>query len=127
MQNNQIVRFLLTALVTFFVIFILLVVLLPQATFKSPNYSGFFEISLSWILRFTGLSLIIFSIISLILAGSALTEAKNLAKWIALIMLGLLLINPTWSLAFGIAIILVALVIIEYLGDHGKSSDAHTD
>ena len=127
MQNNQIVRFLLTALVTFFVIFILLVVLLPQATFKSPNYLGFFEISLSWILRFTGLSLIIFSIISLILAGSALTEAKNLAKWIALIMLGLLLINPTWSLAFGIAIILVALVIIEYLGDHGKSSDAHTD
>ncbi len=122
MQKSQLGRFLLIAMITFFIIFILSVVLLPQTNFRRYDYSAFFEISLTWILRFTGLSLIIFSVISLIIDGSALTEVTNLAKWITLIMLGILIIEATWSLAFGITIILVALIVLSYLKDGVKAA-----
>ena len=125
MQNSQILRMIIVAGITFFVLFLIALFIGEQPTHQKAELSTLFEISLSWVLRFSGLGLTIFSIISLIMSAS--NDTKNFAKWSALIMLGVLIINTTWSLAFGIAIIFTALIITDYLGIHKKSSDASSD
>ena len=128
MHNNQILRMLIVAGIAFIILILGAIFLSEQQqTFQKAEFSNYLEISSVLVLRFIGLVLIIFSIISMVMTGSSFSEAKNLTKWIVLILLGLLIINITWSLAFGIAIILAVLIITDYLGDHKKSSDAGSD
>ena len=123
MQNSKLARFLIIAMATFFIIFVLsLILVMQQPNFqRSGGITVFVEISFSWIRQFTGLALIIFSVISLIIEDTALMETKNLAKWITFVILGILIIHTIWYLVLAIVIILVVLIVIDFLRDRNKN------
>ncbi|MBN2589555.1 MAG: hypothetical protein JXA96_06820 [Sedimentisphaerales bacterium] len=123
MQNSKLARFLIIAMATFFIIFVLsLILVMQQPNFqRSGGIAVFVEISFSWIRQFTGLALIIFSVISLIIEDTALMETKNLAKWITFVILGILIIHTIWYLVLAIVIILIVLIVIDFLRDRNKN------
>ena len=123
MQNNQLSRFLIISLITLAVLVVVILLLNEQVDFKRSQFMNFCELSFAWVLRFVGLSLLVYSIISLVMAGTASFETKNFVKWIALIMLSMLIMHPAWYFAIALAIIMVTMIVIEYLKSSSKSAD----
>ena len=122
MQKSHLVPFLIVAAITLVILVILTIALHDSSTFQRGEFLNLIEVSFAWVLRFSGLSLLIFSIISLLISGAMLSEKNSYAKWFALIILSLLIMHPAWYLAFGVVIILITLIVIDYLKGISKTS-----
>jgi len=123
MQKSQLFSFLIVAGITLVMLAMLIIVLQGPANYQRAEFLGLIEVSFSQLLRFIGLSLLLFSIVSLVMAGPNAIELKNYAKWIILIIASMLIMNPAWYLVFGVVIILATLIIIEYLKSNCKPSE----
>lgn len=121
MQDSKLARFLAVAAVTLVTLIIVVLIVNAPMDFQRAQFTSYIEISFTWILRFTGLSLLIFSIVSFLMSGSNFAEIKNFSKWAILILLSILIMHPAWYLIFGVVIILVTLIIIEFLNSSKKS------
>jgi hypothetical protein len=112
MQKSQVGNFILAAVV----VFVLLVVLaLFFGLTLRIGSSTFLEMALGWLLRLLGLATVAFSLISLLTQGLVSLEPEKFSKWIALILLGLLLVHLRWFLAIGLVGLLVTMMIITCL------------
>ncbi|MBN2182802.1 MAG: hypothetical protein JW715_12900 [Sedimentisphaerales bacterium] len=112
MQKSQVGRFLITASIVFVLLIVLSLFLALALQIKA---SAFFEIAWSWFLRLLGLTTIVFSVISLMAAGPLTLEPEKISKLIGLVLLGLLIIRVNWSLAIGLAGILIAMMVVACL------------
>ena len=126
MQKSQLARFLIIAAITLGIIVIAIIVLNETMDFQRAQFMSSVEVSIAWIIRFAGLSLLVFSVISLVIAGINTIELKNFTKWAILIMLAMLIMHPAWYLVFGAAIILATLIVVEYLKSNKTSSENQT-
>lgn len=98
------------------VVFVLLIVLaLLLALTLRIGGSAFLEMALSWFLRLLGLAIVTFSLISFLAQGFVSLEPEKFSKWIALMLLGLLLVHLKWFLAIGLVGLLITMMIITCL------------
>lgn len=117
MQKSQVGRFLITALIVF-VVLILLALFLALAL--QIRASAFLEMAWSWFLRLVGLTTVVFSVIALLAAGPASLAPERFSKWITLALLGLLIIQQSWFLAFGLVGLLIAMMVVTCLRRSGE-------
>jgi hypothetical protein len=112
MQQSQVGRYLITALIVL-VILILLALLLALGL--PVGASAFLEMAWNWLLRLVGLTTVVFSIIALLAAGPASLELERFSKWIVLALLGLLIIQLKWFLTLGLVGLLITIMVVTYL------------
>jgi len=112
MQKNQVGNFILTMVVVFVLLIVL--ALLLALTLRIGG-SAFLEMALSWFLRLLGLAIVTFSLISFLAQGFVSLEPEKFSKWIALMLLGLLLVHLKWFLAIGLVGLLITMMIITCL------------
>jgi len=116
MQKNQVGNFLLAAVI----VFVLLIVLaLFIALTLQIGGSAFLEMAWSWLLRLLGLTIVVFSLISLLTEGLVSLELEKFSKWIALVLLGLLIVHLRWFLAVGLVSLLITIMIVTFLKSSG--------
>ena len=116
MQKNQVGNFLLAAVI----VFVLLIVLaLFIALTLQIGGSAFLEMAWSWLLRLLGLTIVVFSLISLLTEGLVSLEPEKFSKWIALVLLGLLIVHLRWFLAVGLVGLLITIMIVTFLKSSG--------
>jgi len=109
MQKSQAGRFIITAVVVL-VVLILLAFLLALGL--PVGASGLIEMAWSWLLRLVGLTTVVFSVITLLAAGPASLEPERFSKWIAIALLGLLIIKQSWFMAIGLVGLLIAMMVV---------------
>ena len=125
MENNQLVRIVVITAAILFMIFVLSIIMSSEQSNiqRNAGISVFIELSLNLIRQITGLLLIVFSIVSLVIDNFAQSKEKTLTKWIILVILGILIIHTTWYLVLAIVIISLALVIIDYLEKREQNTE----
>lgn len=112
MQKSQVGNFLLAAVI----VFVLLIVLaLFIALTLQIGGSAFLEMAWNWLLRLFGLTTVVFGVVALMASGSLTLEPEKFSKWIALVLLGLLIIKVNWSLAISLVGLLIAMMVVTYL------------
>ena len=116
MQKSQVGRFLITALIVFVVLILLALFLAVSLQIGAP---AFLEMAWSWLLRLVGLTTVVFSVIALLAAGPASLAPERFSKWIALALLGLLMIQQSWFLAIGLVGLLIAMMVMACLRSSG--------
>ncbi len=120
MQKSQVGQFVIAAVV----VFVLLIVLaLFLALTLRIGGSAFLEMALSWFLRLLGLAIVAFSLISLLTQGLVSLEPEKFSKWIALVLLGLLIVHLRWFLALGLVGLLITIMIITFLKSSGRVAE----
>lgn len=112
MQQSQVGRYLITALI---VLVILILFALLLALGMPVGASAFLEMAWNWLLRLVGLTTVVFSIIALLITGPAALEPERFSKWIILALLGLLIIHLKWFLTLGLVGLLITIIIVTYL------------
>ena len=112
MQKSQVGQFFLTAVIVFVVLAILALCL---ALTLPIGGSAFLEMAWNWLLRLVGLTTVVFSVISLLVAGPTSLEPERFSKWIVLALLGLLTIQLKWFLALGLVGLLITMIVVTYL------------
>ena len=121
MQKSQVGNFLIAAVI----VFVLLIVLaLFLALTLRIAASSFLEMASSWLLRLIGLTTVVFSLFKLLTEGLVSLELEKFSKWIALILLGLLIIQPNGFLSLGLAGILIAMTIVARLKPSSKVAES---
>lgn len=125
MENNQLVRIVVITAAILFMIFVLSIIMSSEQSNiqRNAGISVFIELSLNLIRQITGLLLIVFSVVSLVIDNFAQSKEKTLTKWIILVILGILIIHTTWYLVLAIVIISLALVIIDYLEKREQNTE----
>jgi hypothetical protein len=116
MQKSQVGQFVLAAVVVFVVLIVLALFL---ALTLRIGGSAFLEMALNWLLRLLGLAIVAFSLISLLTQGLVSLEPEKFSKWLALVLLGLLIIQMKWFLALGLVGLLITIMIITFLKSSG--------
>jgi hypothetical protein len=122
MQKSQVGNFILAAVVVFVLLIVL--ALFFGLTLRIGS-STFLEMALGWFLRLLGLATITFSLISLLTQGLVSLEPEKFSKWIALILLGLLLVHLRWFLAIALVGLLITMMIITCLKRSGQASETN--
>jgi hypothetical protein len=120
MQKSQVGQFVLTAVVVFVALIVLALFL---ALTLRIGGSAFLEMALNWFLRLLGLAIVAFGLISLLMEGLVSLEPEKFSKWIALILLGLLIVHLKWFLALGLVGLLITIMIIAFLKNSGQVTE----
>jgi hypothetical protein len=121
MQKSQVGNFFIAAAVVFVALIVLALFL---ALTLRIGGSAFLEMALSWFLRLLGLAIVAFSLISLLTEGLVSLEPEKFSKWIALILLGLLIVHLSWFLALGLVGLLITMMIITCLKSSGRVAES---
>lgn len=122
MQKSQVGNFILAAVVVF--VLLILLALFFGLTLRIGS-STFLEMALGWLLRLLGLATVAFSLISLLTQGLESLEPEKFSKWIALILLGLLLVHLRWFLAIVLVGLLITMMIIACLKRSSQTSETN--
>lgn len=122
MQKSQVGNFILAAVVVFVLLIVL--ALFFGLTLRIGS-STFLEMALGWLLRLLGLAIVAFSLISLLTQGLESLEPEKFSKWIALILLGLLLVHLRWFLAIALVGLLITMMIITCLKRSSQASETN--
>lgn len=120
MQKSQVGQFVLAAVVVFVVLIVLALIL---ALTLRIGGSAFLEMALNWLLRLLGLAVVAFGLISLLTEGAVSLEPEKFSKWIAMILLGLLIVHLRWFLALGLVGLLITIMIITFLKGSGRITE----
>ena len=120
MQKSQVGNFFIAAAVVFVVLIVLALFL---ALTLQIGGSAFLEMALNWLLRLLGLAVVAFGLISLLTEGGVSLEPEKFSKWIALVLLGLLIAHLRWFLALGLVGLLITIMIITFLKSSGRVAE----
>ncbi len=112
MQKSQVGNFFIAAAVVFVVLIVLALIL---ALTLQIGGSAFLDMALNWFLRLLGLAVVAFGLISLLAEGIVSLEPEKFSKWIAMILLGLLIFQLRWFLALGLVGLLITMMVITFL------------
>lgn len=116
MQKSQVGQFFIVAVVVFVSLIVLALFL---ALTMQIGSTAFLEMAWNWLLRLVGLTTVIFGLISFLTAGPMSLSPERFSRWIAIILLGLLIVHLNWALALSLAGLLIAMMVISCLRRSG--------
>ncbi len=121
MQKSQVGDFLIAAVIVFVLLIVLSLFLALTLRADAPS---FLEMAINLLLRLIGLTTVVFSLMKLLTEGLVSFELEKFSKWIVLVLLGLLIIQPKGFLSLGLASLLIAMLIVARLKPSGGIAES---
>lgn len=118
MERNDVGYWMIACVVVVVVVAFLtgiLVSSMPGSRSNTASTTAFAEVVWNWLARAVGMTTVVVGILLLLSGGLKSASWQYMARHVVLILIGLLVVNHSWAIAVGIALVMALLAVADIL------------